>query len=297
MSCSDDFIRFFDSMNQMYHQFASDVYTVGQHDYDMHVNKMRRRHSEQLIPTHANVPSPTLYNLNSTIEFEPGSLTRVNYSPKKIFSLATSATNRRNSISCTPKQNRISSSFDRYSPIEENSSLCVRSTPTQMGTPSFDKYLSPSNSFDSSRQNVRNTSNSYQSLDAAMNNWSLLSNNSKTPIRARASSTDSPRNMKQLLDSHFSPCSCKDDPKRGPFASPVAADSFTCPSSASTPSLLNGSAPSPQRVQTQTNDAVLEPGRKAAKEIPSPLNIYLHTRKRQSRVLGSGSGYHCHACQ
>lgn len=273
-------------------QFTPDVYTVGQ--YGSHQNKIqnnRRCHSEQLIRNRTKVSSPSSYSLNGSIAYESASLTRVNYSPKNLFSLTTPTSNRRNSVCCTPTSQHVNSSiFDKYSPVDENASLCVRSTPTQMGTPSFDKYMTP---YDSPRQNVHNrsASNSNFSLDAIGNNWSLLSNNSKTPTRTRAYSVDSPKNVDQLMSLHFSPCSCKiNNSKRMSFTSPLSAEPFVFSSSASTPSLNCCPELSPKRSLSQ--GTVLERLQQTKKEIPSPLNIYLHTRKRNARA----SGYHCHAC-
>lgn len=275
----------------MHNQFTPDVYTVGQHGYESHQNKIqnnRRCHSEQLIRNRTKLSSPSSYSLNGSIAYESASLTRVNYSPKNLFSLVTPTSNRRNSVCCTPTTQNVNSSiFDKYSPIDENASLCVRSTPTQLGTPSFDKYMTP---YDSPRQNVHNRSalKSNFSLDAVENNWSLLSNNSKTPTRARAYSVDSPQNVGQLLSLHFSPCSCKsNNSKRMSFTSPMSACSS---SSASTPSLNCCPEPSPQRSLSQ--GTVLERWQQTNKEIPSPMNIYLRTRKRNARA----SAYNCHAC-
>lgn len=234
----------------MHRRFTPDAYTVGQHDYDTHLNKLRtnrRCHSEQLIRNRAKVSSPSSYSLNSSIVYESASLARINYSPKKLFSLVSPASDRRSSVCCTPTQNIISS----YSP----------------------------------RQNDRSTSISSFPLDAGGNNWSLLSNNLKTPTRARACSIDSPQNLGQLLSLHFSPCSCKNSSKRMSFASPAASEPFARSSSASTPS-LNYCPESP--LQTSPSR-----GTTLAKEVPSPLNIYLHTRKRHAR----GSQFHCHTCK
>lgn len=269
----------------MHRQFTPDVFTAGQQQNKLRTN--RRCHSEQLIRNRAKVSSPSSYSLNSSIAYESAPLNRLEYSPKKLFSLASPASNHQGSACCTPTQNIISSSFDKYSPIADCSSLCVRSTPTQTGTPSFDKYMSP---YNSPRQNVRSASISNFSLDAGGNNWSLLSNNSKTPTRVRACSIDSPQNLDQLLSLHFSPCSCKNNSKRMSFASPAVSDPFTRSSSASTPS-LNYCPESPLQT-SPSHRTVLERWQTSTKEVPSPLNIYLHTRKRVR-----DSEYHCHTCK
>lgn len=275
----------------MHRQFTPDVYTVGEHENGTHLNKIRtnrRCYSEQLVRNRAKVSSPSSYSLNSSIAYESASLHRSEYSPKKLFPVASPASNRRGSVCCTPTQNINSSSFDKYSPIADYSSLCVRSTPTQTGTPSFDKYMSP---YGSPRQSVRSASISNFSLDAGGNNWSLLSNNTKTPTRARACSIDSPQNLGQLLSLHFSPCSCKNNSKRMSLASPAVSEPFARSSSASTPSLSY--CPESSLETSPSRAATSERWRPPAKEIPSPLNIYLHTRKRHAR----GSEYHCNTCK
>lgn len=266
----------------MHHQFTPDIYTDSQHEYGAHQNKMRsnrRYHSEQLVRNRAKVSPPSSYSLNSSIAYDDTPLTRVNYSAKQRVSLASTAPNRRSE-----------SSFDKYSTIGDMSSLYVRTTPSQIGTPSIDKYLSP---YDIPQQNVRSASNSNFSLDAAGNNWSLLSNISKTPTRARACSVDSPQNINQLLSLHFSPCSCKNNAKRMSLASPVTSEPFASSMSASTPSLNCCPASSSQRQQSQGSVPERWQQSSSANEIPSPLNIYLQTRKRHAR----GSGYHCHTCK
>lgn len=268
----------------MHRQFTPDVYTVGHRELGTHQNIMwnhRRCHSEQMIRNRTKLSSPSSYSLNSSIVHESASLTRTNYAPKNLFPLTSPDTEliRRSTICCTPTQNTISSSFEKGSSIADYSSLCVRSTPTQMGTPSFDKYMSP---YDNSpRQYVRSTSNSNLSLDAGGNNWSLLSKNSNTPTRARAISIDSPQNISQLLSLHYSPCSCKNNPKRRSFTSPVASERFACPSGASTPTLSRCPETTPQRLQSQ--ETAVEGWQQANKDGSSSWR----TRKRPAHG-------HCH---
>lgn len=262
----------------MHRQFTPDVYAVGHQNI---VQKQRRCQSEQIIRNRAKLPSPSSYSLNTSIAYESATLTRTNYAPKNLFSLASPAsdTNRRSIIYCTPSQNTISSSFDQCSSIADYSSLYVRSTPTQLGTSSFDKYMSP---YDNTpRRNSHSASNSNFSLDAGGNPWSLLSQNSNTPTRARAISIDSPQSLSQLLSMHYSPCSCKNNPKRKSFTSPVASQRFTCPSGASTPTLNSCAEIPPQGIQSQ--EAGMEGWEQADRDGPSSY----HTRKRPARG-------HCH---
>lgn len=272
----------------MHHQFTPDIYTTGQHTHQNKMHGGRRYYSEQIIRNRTRLPSPSSYSLNSSNACHSASLQRVDYSPKKLFSLPSPAPNHKAGVCFTPSQNIISLSFDKYSPIDENSSLCIRSTPTQIGTPSFDKYASP---YDTPRQNVRNASSTNFSADASGNNWSLLNNISKTPMRARAYSIDSPQNISQLLNLHFSPCSCNNNAKRVSFASPVTSDPFVYSSSASSPSSSRGGEATPHKMPME--GTALKRWQSAT-EIPSPLNIYMRTRKRHAS--GSATGHHCHAC-
>lgn len=272
----------------MHHQFTPDIYTTGQHTHQNKMYSGRRYHSEQIIRNRTRLSSPSSYSLSSSHAYNPASFQRVDYSPKRLFPLPSPAPNHRGGVCCTPSQNIISLSFDKFSPIDENSSLCVRSTPTQIGTPSFDKYASP---YDSPRQNVRNASGTNFAADASGTNWSLVSNISKTPTRARAYSVDNPQNINQLLSLHFSPCSCKNNAKRVSFASPVASDPFVCSSSTATPSSSRGEESSPHKMPMEGTPLKRW---QSTTEIPSPLNIYLRTRKRHAS--GPAAEHHCHAC-
>lgn len=266
----------------MHHPITSNAY--GQLEYGLHHKddqNRRRCHSEQIYRKRASMPSPSSYSVDSSKRHECPTLTGVNYSPRKLFPLTSPALNRRNSVCGTPIRNTVSMSFDKCSPKSEYSTFCVLSTPNQSKTSSFEKYMS---SFESSKQSIRNSSLSGLSPDKDEPNWSLSNSIFKTPTRRlRAFSCDSSQSIDQLLNMHFSPCSssCKSESSKCvSFASPGASKrtAYSSPMSAT----INCSSTSSSHTM-QSPGHTFSQNQHSTKAVPSPLNIYLHTRKRSAR--------------